>query len=87
MTPDQGTAAREAVRSETDARTLNNSDNTVRHNYRQLTDTEKAQMVRLKDLGLAFINECRAAGGSRELSIAITKAEEAVMWAVKHVTS
>ena len=74
------------VASEGDQRTLNNTDNTVRHNYRQLTDEEKLQMVRLKDAGLDFINECRHIGTSRELSLAITKAEEAVMWAVKHVT-
>lgn len=69
-----------------DDRTLNNQDNTVRHNYRQLTDDEKKQMVLLKDHGLAFIQACRAIGTSRELALAITKAEEAVMWGVKHIT-
>lgn len=69
-----------------DDRTLNNHDNTVRHNYRQLTDDEKKSMVVLKDQGLAFIQTCRDLGGSRELALAITKAEEAVMWAVKHIT-
>ena len=52
-----------------------------------LTDEEKAQMVALKDAGAAFIALCNATGKSRELSLAITNAEQAVMWAVKHVTA
>jgi len=40
----------------------------------------------LKDLGAAFISACQNTGDSRELSVAITNAEQAVMWAVKHVT-
>lgn len=71
------------VRSTDDDRVANN---TVRHQYRVLTDAEKQQMVDVKDLGAAFINKCGEIGGSRELSIAVTKIEEAVMWAVKHVT-
>ena len=51
-----------------------------------LTDAEKQQMVDLKDLGAAFIAKCHEIGGSRELSLAVTNAEQAVMWAVKHVT-
>ena len=71
------------VKSESDARTANNA---VRHTYRVLSDGEKAQMVALKDIGAAFIAKCQEVGGSRELSLAITNAEQAVMWAVKHVT-
>lgn len=71
------------VKSESDARTANNA---VRHTYRVLSEEEKAQMVALKDLGAAFIAKCQEIGGSRELSLAITNAEQAVMWAVKHVT-
>lgn len=62
------------------------ANNVVRHEYRVLSDVEKAQMKNLKDLGLGFIEACDACGASRELSLAKTKAEEAVMWAVKHVT-
>jgi DNA-directed RNA polymerase subunit M/transcription elongation factor TFIIS len=76
-----------ALSSANDGRVVNNSDNTVRHNYRVLSDEEKANMVALKDKGLEFINICRAIGVSREMSLAITKAEEAVMWAVKHITA
>lgn len=71
------------IPSEADDRTANNA---VRHQYRVLTDAEKQHMVELKDLGAAFIRKCQSIDMSRELSIAITKAEEAVMWAVKHVT-
>lgn len=63
------------------------SNNTVRHKYRVLSEDEKAQMLEIKDLGLNFIDKCNSYGKSRELSLAITKMEEAVMWAVKHITS
>lgn len=71
------------VASEGDDRTANN---VVRHTYRVLSDDEKQQMLDLKDLGAAFIAKCDEVGSSRELSLAKTNAEQAVMWAVKHVT-
>lgn len=71
------------VASDSDARIVNN---TVRHAYRVLSEEEKAQMLHVKDMGLDFIEYCDALGGSRELSLAKTKIEEAVMWAVKHIT-
>jgi hypothetical protein len=91
------------VDSSSDQRTVNN---TVRHNYRVLSDAEKAQMVAIKDKGaefLALIDTLRTApqpilnaDGSdsglaagtfdRELNIASERIEEAVMWAVKHIT-
>jgi hypothetical protein len=73
----------QTVDSASDARTANN---VMRHEYRILSDDEKAQMKNLKDLGLAFVEACNAIGKSRELSLAITNAEQAVMWGVKHVT-
>lgn len=69
--------------STSDDRTANNA---VRHQYRVLTDAEKEQMLALKDMGAAFIAKCDEIGQSRELSLAKTNAEQAVMWAVKHVT-
>lgn len=72
------------VDSASDARTVNN---TVRHQYRVLTDAEKAQMVRIKDAGQALIDIINETGKSRELSLALTNAEQSVMWAVKHVTA
>lgn len=72
--------------AESDRRTVNSDENVMRHAYRVLSDTEKAAMVAIKDHGLALHNLIRSLGSSRELSLAITKAEEAVMWAVKHIT-
>lgn len=71
------------IDSTSDARTVNN---TMRHQYRVLSDEEKQRMQSIKDLGLAFFELCDATGASRELSLAKTKIEEAVMWAVKHIT-
>ena len=72
-----------SVESTSDARTVNN---TMRHQYRVLSDAEKANMASIKDMGLEFHNFVEGLGGSRELSLAKTKIEEAVMWAVKHIT-
>ena len=74
----------ETVDSLSDARTVNN---TVRHQYRVLSDAEKAQMVAVKDKGLEFLTLVGTLGKSRESSLAITKIEEAVMWAVKGITT
>jgi hypothetical protein len=72
------------VNSASDERVANNA---VRHNYRVLNDEEKANMVAIKDLGAEFLDRLEKLGGSRELSLAKTKIEEAVMWAVKHITA
>lgn len=72
------------VDSASDERTINN---VMRHAYRVLSDDEKVLMQKLKDDGLAFWNVIDGIGSSRELSVAKTKIEEAVMWAVKHVTA
>ncbi|HEY8358676.1 MAG TPA: hypothetical protein VIL30_14555 [Ramlibacter sp.] len=72
------------VNSASDDRTANNA---VRHKYRVLSDVEKAQMVAIKDKGAELLDLIEGLGGSRELSIAKTKTEEAVMWAVKHITA
>lgn len=92
----------EKVDSASDARTANNA---VRHQYRVLSDPEKAQMVAIKDKGAEFLNlieglrtpptpvvsdgegEALAiCAVDRELNIAAERVEEAVMWAVKHIT-
>lgn len=72
------------VDSTSDQRTVNN---TMRHAYRVLTDEEKAAMQEIKDMGIAFHDRVASLGNSREVSIAKTKIEEAVMWAVKHITA
>lgn len=71
------------VSSTSDDRTVNN---TMRHAYRVLSDVEKANMQAIKDAGLAFHDLIDGMGQSREISLAKTKVEEAVMWAVKHIT-
>lgn len=81
------------VSSAGDDRTANN---TVRHNYRVLSDAEKAAMVEVKDMGAAFISKLHEIGGtvhgqdrfaSRDLSLANTHIEDAVMRAVRHITA
>jgi hypothetical protein len=73
------------VASESDERTVNND---VRHQYRVLSDAEKKAMVAVKDGGVAMLRTldmyCQP---GRELSLAKTRVEEAVMWAVKGITS
>jgi hypothetical protein len=71
------------VDSISDARTVNN---VMRHQYRVLSDAEKAQMQAVKDKGIELHEMIQSIGKSRELSLAATKTEEAVMWAVKHIT-
>lgn len=71
------------VNSTSDERTVNN---VMRHEYRKLTDDEKTNMQAIKDMGLIFYEAIDKIGSSRELSLAKTKVEEAVMWAVKHIT-
>lgn len=70
--------------------------NATRQNYRTLTDSEKANMAELKEMGAAFIAKLHEIGGtdpngdrfaSRDLSLANTHAEDAVMRAVRHVTA
>jgi hypothetical protein len=62
------------------------ANNVLRHEYRRLTDEEKAQVQELKDKGAEFLALLVRIGASRELSLAATKMEEAVFWSVKHVT-
>lgn len=73
----------EFVDSSSDQRTVNN---VMRHEYRVLSDSEKQTMQAIKDKGLELHDLIESIGQSRELSIAKTKTEEAVMWAVKHLT-
>lgn len=72
------------VDSTSNERTVNN---TMRHQYRVLSEEEKKQMRNIKDMGQQFLDYISAMSSSREISIAKTKIEEAVMWAVKHVTA
>lgn len=87
--------------SASDARIVNNA---VRHQYRVLSEAEKAQMLAVKDKGaelLALIETLRTppepAGEINgvemstftfdpDLTIAAQKVQEAVFWAVHHIT-
>lgn len=80
------------ITSVDDRRVMNNS---VRQTYRVLTDAEKAQIDKVKKLGQEFIDLCHDIGetppcgdrlGSRDLSLAVTHMEDAVMRAVRHIT-
>lgn len=71
------------VDSTSDDRTMNN---VVRHEYRILSEEERMQMKEVKDIGADFIRLCDSIGKTRELSLAKTKMEEAVFWAVKSIT-
>jgi len=71
------------VDSTSDDRTVNNA---MRHQYRVLSESEKQKMQAIKDQGLALFELLDGIGSSREMSLAKTKVEEAVMWGVKHVT-
>lgn len=73
----------QTIDSTSDDRTINNA---MRHEYRILTDEEKEQMKAIKDAGLALHDLFDSIGASRELSLAKTNLEQAVMWAVKHLT-
>ena len=62
------------------------ANNTMRHQYRVLGRKEKGQIAAIKDTGQMLADYIESLGSSREFSIALTKIEEAVMWAVKGVT-
>lgn len=75
------------VDSTSDQRTVNN---TMRHQYRVLTDEEKIQMQIIKDKGAELLGYMQSIvlqpGADREMNIAAERLEEAVMWAVKAIT-
>lgn len=75
--------AAKSVASHSDERTV---INTMRHQYRVLSEEEKAHMLMIKDCGAGFLLLIDKLGSKREYSIAKTKIEEAVMWAVKGIT-
>lgn len=71
------------------------ANNSTRQRYRVLDASEKAQVERIKELGAEFTALCHEIGGtdpegerlaSRDLSLAATHSEDAVMRAVRHVT-
>lgn len=71
------------VGSTSDERTVNN---VMRHQYKVLSAVEKDQMLAVKDAGLSFWEMIDRMGNSRDLSLAKTHVEDAVMRAVRHIT-
>ena len=91
--PDLSQPGLSPIPSHSDDRTVNNA---VRQTYRVLSDIEKKQMQAIKDAGQEFIDLLHIVGGtipgadrfaSRDLSLANTHIEDAVMRAVRHVTA
>lgn len=82
---DAATAGQKPVTapSTSDQRTVNN---VMRHEYKVLSDAEKTAMLWVKDKGREMHEYLTNLGVSREIAVAKTKIEEAVMWAVKHIT-
>lgn len=58
-----------------------------RQKYRELSPQEQAQIAQIKSQGESLYVTMLDIGESREMSIAKTKLEEAVMWAAKAVTA
>ncbi len=82
--PDPENYETKVVASESDDRTVNN---TMRHQYRVLSEQEKSSMLLIKDWGVDFLRLIDTAiPAGREASIAKTHVETAVMWAVKGLT-
>ena len=61
-----------------------------RQQFRELSDDEKLRIDEVKALALSLVQKFNVdeelKGKDRETSIAITKLEESIMWAVKSLT-
>lgn len=57
-----------------------------RKEYRELTEDEKAHVENVKTAAEVLYDHIEAMKDGREKSIAKTKLEESVMWAVKGIT-
>ena len=60
--------------------------NVFRPQYRALTETEKLKVDRIKDLAQQLYDEMQSPSLGREMALARTNLEQAVMWAVKSIT-
>ncbi|MEM1284945.1 MAG: hypothetical protein AAGH43_06125 [Pseudomonadota bacterium] len=60
--------------------------NRMRHQYRTLSDAEKAAVDALKLAGSELAMSIGQLGSDREFEIARERIEEGIMWAVKGVT-
>lgn len=64
-----------------------NGNDIFRKAYRQLTEQEQKQLDDVKDAAAVLHDAINRNSPSRPQSLAITKLEEAVMWAVKAITA
>jgi hypothetical protein len=55
--------------------------------YRSLSSEERELMYTVKEKGKDFLDLIDQIGTSEELSVAKRRVEEAVMWAVKHISA
>lgn len=76
----------EMVASESDDRTANNG---VRHQYRVLSELDKANMIAVKNRAAELIQfiDSLAPSRSRDMQLAIEHTEDAAMRAVRHITA
>jgi phosphoribosylaminoimidazole-succinocarboxamide synthase len=58
----------------------------MRETYRELSGTQKRQIEEVKAMARHLYGLLAGIGDTREISLAKTKVEEAVMWAVKGIT-
>lgn len=58
----------------------------MRQEYRELSQDEKDLLKAVKSEAEDLHNKIASIGASRELSLALTNLEQAVMWATKHIT-
>jgi predicted RNA-binding protein with EMAP domain len=71
---------------DTESSSLAKQQNVFRHSYRALSQTELADIEDIKDLAAQMWDLIDALGNTREFSVAKTKLEEVVFWAVKGIT-
>lgn len=55
--------------------------------YRSLSSSEREMMYTVKEKGKEFLDLIDEIGSSEELATAKRRVEEAVMWAVKHISA
>jgi len=70
----------------TEDEALVEAEGAIRPTYKELSDDQKTKVAQLKEAGVAFHQLISSCPASRESSLAKTKLEESVMWAVKGVT-
>lgn len=61
--------------------------NETRTEYRELSEDEKQLIAACKARGQEYIDFLNNLPKSREISLALTNAEQSVMWAVKGLTA